>query len=330
MAKRWLPAFAAAVIGLTLVLYAAPVRAQSPSAVRIRADNDAFNFWLPPWSRPDEEYTSGVHATLEVGGEAWWARFLGGRVAPCRPGLERCASRTLTLGQDMYTAARQIGDTATPPGSRPSAGWLYAEETSRVATKTHLDEMSIALGVTGSPAAAQITQRLAHDMAPRFNRPIDWSQQVPFEPGIILRYERTQRMLAIGDGTWLGAELRPHGGASIGNIITEGVAGVRAQAGISPRHPWLPSDDTGGAELTLFADFTEHGVARNEFLSGTLFRESAHVQTRPWLAESQVGGTVRWHGLGVTYRAVRMGSEYTTHIGSHAWSSIETEWRVRP
>lgn len=77
--------------------------AQGPLAVSVRADNDAFDFWMPPWSRPDEEYTSGVRATFEYAGAAWWERWLHRRVTGRGADLEHVATRTYALGQDMYT-----------------------------------------------------------------------------------------------------------------------------------------------------------------------------------------------------------------------------------
>ena len=184
--------------------------------MRVRADNDAFDFWMPAWDRPDEEYTSGVKGTLEYAGQAWWGRFLNGTLAPCGAGVDRCATRTYSLGQDIYTGALQDGQTTPPAGSRPPAGWLYLEEKNRAATTNSLNETSLTLGVTGPPSLAEFTQRTVHSIAPVLNRPIDWNDQIPFEPGAVVRYERTQRVLATDDGARFGADLEPHAGASLG------------------------------------------------------------------------------------------------------------------
>jgi hypothetical protein len=48
--------------------------AQTPHVLLLRVDNDAFDFWMMPWNRPDEEYSSGVHITYDGGDVPRWAR----------------------------------------------------------------------------------------------------------------------------------------------------------------------------------------------------------------------------------------------------------------
>ena len=38
----------------------AAIAQSDPRTLTVRADNDAFDFWMYPWNRPDFEYTSGV------------------------------------------------------------------------------------------------------------------------------------------------------------------------------------------------------------------------------------------------------------------------------
>jgi hypothetical protein len=312
---------------------AAPVgaAAQSLLATRVRADNDAFDFWVAPWSRPDEEYTSGVRGTLEYAGEPWWNAWLLAPVPHCGTGAgARCSTKAFTIGQDIYTAARGAGDRGTAPGSRPNAGWLFLEESGRVATAGRLDESGIALGVTGEPALARVMQRVAHGYAAAYNRPVDWSHQLPAEPGLVIRYERTQRLRLAGSDAGFGMTMEPHAGGSLGNILTEAKAGARMRLGFGVRHPWLPVASPREAGFSLFADATMHGVVRNEFLAGTMFRASEHVRERPWVSTYEAGFTLRWRQLAATYRANRVAPEYFTRTQSHAWSSVEAEWRVVP
>ena len=127
--------------------------------MRVRADNDAFDFWQAPWYRPDEEYTSGVRAQLDYAGYSWWGRALHGPAEPCHPGSEHCSSRTYAFGQRIYTSALQVGDTVAPPGSRPNAGWLYLEEATRVATRSSLVESSVTIGVMPCSRSSPSTSR---------------------------------------------------------------------------------------------------------------------------------------------------------------------------
>ncbi len=295
----------------------------------VRADNDAFDFWLPAYDRPDEEYTSGVRGSLVYAGLAPWERWFHRGVTTCAVGADRCATHSYSFGQDIYTGALVFNDTTKIPGTRPNAGWLYVQESSRVMDRNRLDESSVTIGVTGPPALAEGTQHIVHSIAPYYNRPVNWDSQLPFEPGIDLAYDRTQRVLAFGDGKLFGGDIEPHAGASLGNILTEARAGLRVRTGFRLHHPWLLSAPTSAPEIALFADATEHGVARNEFLAGTMFRSSDHVQERPFVAEYQVGVSIRWKQVTFSWMADELASEYESRAQGHAWSRLALEWQFK-
>ena len=303
-------------------------RAQQPLAVGVRADNDAFNFWLPPYARPDEEYTSGVRAWVTYAGSAWWDQWMRKGIQSCASGADRCSTRAYSFGQDIYTGVLAPGDTSLAPGTRPNAGWLYVQESSRVGSVDRLDETSITLGVTGPPALGGPAQRAFHSLDAAFNRPIYWATELPFEPGIVLAYDHTQRILAMGGADSFGGDVEPHAGASLGNILTEARAGVRLRGGFRVKHPWLATEEPAKPEVSLVADATVHGIVRNEFLAGTMFRPSQHVQERPFVAEYSAGITLRWKRLTLTYSADHSESEYVTRSSGHTWSRIGAEWRI--
>jgi lipid A 3-O-deacylase len=307
----------------------APPRAGQPLSLSIRADNDAFDFWEAPFQRPDQEYTSGVRITLEVSGGAPWERWFH-RVAPCALGVAPCATHTLAFGQDIYTGELVPGDTTSEPGTRPNAGWLYLQESSRFERTNRLDETSVTVGVTGAAALGGVTQQFVHGIAPAYNRPINWSTQLPFEPGVVLAWDHTERIFAVGDGKLFGADVEPHAGASFGNILTEGRAGLSVRTGFRMQHPWLvpaiDSSDTTPA-ISFFADAMVHGVVRNEFLAGTMFRASEHVEERPFVSEYQVGVTLRLEQVSLSWVAHQLSSEYYSRADGHAWSRIEVVYR---
>ena len=280
--------------------------------------------------RPDEEYTSGVRAALQLSGGASWERWLHRGIAPCAVGVSQCASHTYAFGQDIYTGQLVHGDTTPVKGTRPNAGWLYVQESSRYERPNRLDETSVTLGVTGAPALGETTIKIVHAFAPDYNRPINWDSQLPFEPGLILAWDHTERILTIGEGKRFGADVEPHAGASFGNILTEGRAGVTVRTGFKMQHPWLlaaiDSSDTTPA-VTLFGDATVHGVLRNGFLAGTLFSSSPHVRERPFVTEYQAGVTFRLQQVSISWVAHQLSSEYFSRAQGHAWSRLAVEYR---
>ncbi len=322
-----------AAIALVSAVAAESVGAQTPPAPvpilwTVRSDNDAFNFWNSPFDRPDEEYTSGVRATLTLSGMAWWERkWFHNTMEPCSEGKTDCAMHAFSFGQEIYSGKLVPGDTTRIPGMRPNAGWLYVQESSRIAHRDWLGETTISIGMVGPPALGSQMVRAFHAIAPDLNRPTNWSTQLPFEPGIIVGYDHTQRLWAVGESGLLSADLEPHAGASIGNILTEARAGLRVRTGFRIGHPWLLAAPDTDVTFALFGDATVHAVARNEFLMGTLFRTSEHVTARPLVTEYQMGITLSVRRLSFTWMADQLSPEYFSRAAGHAWSRLAIEWR---
>src|SRR6185436_10093430 len=157
---------------LMAMLVAAPATvavAQTPRTITLRIDNDAFDFWMLPWNRPDEEYSSGVHITYDGGDAPWWSRRMLRQLAPCTTSSRECRMSRAEIGQDLYTPATSITNPVPAVGSRPNAGWLYLSQTAQSLRTERSDELTLTLGVTGGPSLGKFTQTLAHSVAPTFN-----------------------------------------------------------------------------------------------------------------------------------------------------------------
>lgn len=296
-----------------------PGGGQAQRVVRVRADNDAFNFWQAPWNRPDEEYTSGVRLTVEYAGRAPWTRRRGNDRGACKEPRARCAEHSYALGQDIYTAVRSREQPTPLPGARPDAGVLWLSASNTLETPDKVEEVRWTVGVTGRPALAAPVQRFFHDFAPGWNGPIDWSTQLPAEPVFATSYDQ-RRSRTLGS-----VELQPHAGASLGTLLTEARVGLGARVGHDLRLPGRLSRDRRAA-WALVSDATLRGVARNEALSGTFFRPSGRVALRPLVSELQAGLHVRWRGISLAWIAHQTSAEYVTRHGTHAWSTLEAAW----
>jgi hypothetical protein len=293
--------------------------AQGSRAFTVRADNDAFDFWMLPWNRPDEEYTSGVHVTYEGGDAPLWARrFLQGRPV-CDGSVAACRSGRMEIGQDIYTPSVSLDDPHASPGARPNAGWLYLTQAARIVSATRFDELAITLGVTGPPSLGRMMQQLAHHAAPEFNRPTDWTQQIGFEPGLIVRYEARRRAASnLGDG--LGVDMTPYAAGSAGNVIVAADAGFDARLGWRLTAPWLPSND--GFSLSVTAGASGQAVARSLFLDGNTFRDSPRVGHEPLVGSGRAGLEFRYRGLSLAYRVQTDTRSYSAGPRWHPWSSV--------
>jgi hypothetical protein len=301
---------------------AAPARAaiaQSPSTITLRIDNDAFDFWMLPWNRPDEEYSSGVHITYDGGDAPWWSHRFLQHIARCTTSTRECRTGRAEIGQDMYTAARSAENPQPAPGSRPNAGWLYISETARSLRPSRADELTLTLGVTGPPSLGEFTQSLAHSMAPAFNRPSDWSTQVRFEPGVIVRYEQ-RRAIGSGANHVIGADLVPRMAIALGNVTTSGEVGLQARTGLHLRHPWLLDD--GPLQIALVGGVSGRAIARDLFLDGNTINPGPHVGHEPFVGSGELGIEIRFRALSLAYRAVNDTRSYSAGPKWHPWASM--------
>ncbi len=309
----------ALLVGACALLHSAEARAQR--AVTVRADNDAFNFWQYPWSRPDEEYTSGVRLTVALDGAAPWARRIEMWLGACHDAAAPCASQEYTVGQDIFTAARPRDIPTAPPGARPDAGVLWFSATTRVTREKDFSEAGWTIGVTGEPSLAEPTQHFFHTLAPSYNRPIVWGRELPAEPVFSVQFDRRRRLTA-------GAmELQPHAGASLGTLLTEARAGIGARVGRDGPRAWRSSSRVGAFTVEFSGDATLRAVVRNEVLSGTFFRPSARMTLRPFVTELAGGTRVRWRDLEASWMAHQTSAEYAARGAPHVWSTLELSWR---
>jgi hypothetical protein len=272
-----------------------------------------------PWNRPDEEYTSGVHITWDGGDAPRWARPSLRARTPCAVGARSCRTGRLEIGQDIYTPSVSMDNPRAAPGSRPNAGWLYLGQTARSLDENRSTDLSITLGVTGPPSLARFTQRLAHQAAPTFNRPTDWSSQIKFEPGAMLKYEHRRRMV-IDDGGSFGFDFLPRVSVTAGNVLTGAEVGFQTRAGWHLSHPWLP--EARQVEVTLVGGIYGQAVAHNLFLDGNSFTDSPRVGHEPLIGAGELALELRYRRLRLAYRAVNETRAWSDGPGWHPWASM--------
>ena len=278
---------------------AAPASAQ----LRVAVDNDLFGPRGADDAPPDFEYTHGTRVS-------WTAR---GRAA----GDARRHVR-FEVGQRIYTPRR---DAAEPlPGERPYAGWLSASASVEETRPGRFRSLGVELGVTGPPSLAEPVQTGLHRLA-GYRPPLGWAHQIPFEPGIVLRYREARAWTARGDR--FAASISPRWGAAAGNVWTGADAGVRVAAGWRALPDRPTSDENADRPgVYLFSGVRQEWVLRNLFLDGSTFRDSHHVDKRPFVPEAEIGVGTRIRRVEVQYRAVFRGREYRTQDEPHRYGSI--------
>lgn len=142
----------------------------------------------------------------------------------------------LALGQNIFTpedtSARNL-----VTGDRPYAGWLYggisahAESHRTVAGMTldTLDTVELDVGVVGPMALGKQVQNNFHDLI-GVGRSNGWDHQLENEPGVMFIVERRWRPQPLKIGA-IEADIIPHAGGSLGNVMTVANAGATLRIG---------------------------------------------------------------------------------------------------
>ena len=227
----------------------------------------------------------------------------------------------LSLGQNIFTpedtSARNL-----VTGDRPYAGWLYggisahAEAHRSVAGMTldTLDTVELDVGIVGPMALGEEVQNGFHDLI-GVSRSNGWDHQLENEPGVMLVAERRWRPQPISLGA-VDADIIPHAGGSLGNVMTLANAGATVRLGqdlgvdYGPPHvrPTLSglAAVSGGTRFAwyLFAGAEGRLVARNIFLDGNTFASSHRVDKKPFVADVQTGAAIVFHDIRLAFTHV--------------------------
>ncbi len=212
----------------------------------------------------------------------------------------------IQFGQQFFTP---VSKTQIPPdpSDRPYAGWLYANLSWIVQTQATRDTLQLSLGVVGPWSLARETQDFMHDNVAHVDKFQGWDYQLPNEPAIVIAYERIWR-IATGDlGENLSYDILPWAGLVVGNVYDYANAGCMARIGwhlpddfgpqlMRPAGITSPAYTLQEAPVSFYGFFGAEGraIARNIFLDGSTFKDSASIDKYNILAELQAGLALRY------------------------------------
>ncbi len=269
---------------------------------------------LPCWAEPLIEYT------------------------PIEEAQDTIYRGSVMFGQNMYTP-RDIKIRGPQPNDHPYGGWTYLSLGLQGASERRRDVVEVTFGMTGPASLAEHTQKWFHKLIGS-NYPAGWQRQIRNEPGIIVSYRRDWRLWSGKNRDDWGWDVIPTAGASAGNIFTYANAGGRVRAGwnvptdygeqvLEPAGvPSTPvSDDdvrvTGkGFSIFVFAGTEGRAVARNIFLDGNTWKNSAHVTREVFVADGLVGLTILVDGVAVTYTQTYRTREFKGQDGAQLFGSL--------
>ncbi len=242
---------------------------------------------------------------------------------------------TYGIGQNMYTPEDIVSSTPDP-NDRPYAGVLYgsiglaADERHPDGDPRRLDVFALDIGIVGEASLAEPTQKLVHKIIGS-ERPRGWSEQLGTEVAFRALYERNWRASKKWDVPIIPLEtdITPHIGLALGTLETYAAAGFSVRIGEDLSDDYGPSRvrpalaspgffrDVDGFSYYLFAGAQTRYVARDLFVEGSTFRESAGVDLQPYQLDLQAGLAIQ---VGRTEIAISHIARSPQHDGQERWS----------
>ena len=311
-------------------------QAQDHNYLSFSFENDAIG------SGRDENYTNGVRLTyFDVETEMPEAvRSMAEKIPTFS--VNRTTGTFFTLGQNLYTP-RQINNPNPQPNDRPWAAWLYGSIGMATIQKNRMDELEFTAGIIGPEALGEPIQRFVHKNIPKVLNPVGWDNQLSFEPGVILSWNR--RWPAWQSQTFndnLHMRIEPNINASLGNVYTYAGAGAtislsskRARFQDTPPRVQPGMAGTGFFDTEdhkfswqLFAGVDGRAIGRNIFLDGNSFKsDSPSVDKNHLVADANVGLALSFDDYRLSYSLNYRSKEFKTQDNSSLFGSLTLSTR---
>jgi hypothetical protein len=236
------------------------------------------------------------------------------------PGDELKTRVSISIGQNIYTPEDTTRSELIPE-DRPYAGWLYAGfgVVANQGAKRY-DKIYLEIGVVGPLSFAEDVQTYWHSMF-GLQVPKGWDNQLNNEFGAALYYEQARRLYR-RDLFGLEMDMIPHFGGSVGNVLTQGAAGLTLRIGSSLREdfgpprirPSLPGgtfyQPERGFRWYIFTGVEGRVVLYNIFLDGNVFSDSHSVDKRPLVGDLQAGLVLQWNRFRFSYTQILRTKEF--------------------
>lgn len=165
--------------------------------------------------------------------------------------------------------------------------------------------------------------------------------QLHNELGVVAVYERTWRWPQHERRVGLDWEFLPHAGVALGNVSTYANLGGELRAGFNLPDEFgtavidpaattsTPVERGQTAErarfdfgLYVFARADGRAVARNIFIDGNTFGDSASVDRKPLVADLSVGASLNYHNTKLTYALPYRSEEFEAQKEGQLFGSV--------
>ena len=293
-------------------------------------ENDIFD-------NTDHDYTNGVELayTTSPRGTPDWAI----RTANWLPFFSENTDvrARYAVGQSIYTPTN-LSLTNPPLTSRPYAGFLYGAFGLVGDTGTHLDQLQLTLGVIGPDSFADKTQTWVHTII-KDQKPMGWATQLHNEPGLVIQYDRSIKLIPPKSILGLIFDAEPHYGIAVGNVYDYVNAGAMMRLGFNlpgdygPMRiePSLPGSNffepAGGFSAYVFGGVEGRAIERNLFLDGNTFEASRSVVKKNVVDDLIFGAAITFNRLRIAYTHDIRSREYKTQSTPDRFGAVDLSFR---
>lgn len=242
------------------------------------------------------------------------------------PGVDinETTSTFYSIGHNIYTP-EDISIEQNQSKDRPWAAFLYGSVGMVTALNHHIDELEATIGVVGPEALGKPIQRFVHNhVITSATNPRGWDNQLKFEPGLILSWDRRWPTLLAYDVGDYRFRAVPNVNLSLGNIYTYAGTGVMFTFGpykgylqdtpprVRPAPPgsgYFEVPDQDWSWYT-FAGADGRAMARNIFLDGNTFEDSPSVDKKTFVGDLTAGLALAIGDYRLTYSVNMRSKEF--------------------
>ena len=277
-------------------------------------DRGSFSFTLEndTFTGSDNNYSNGMSFAwasperAELDPDGWLEAWIGlwdGLPMVADEGASTHAS--FSIGQQVYTP-HDIDDPTPPPDDQPYAGLLVLDAGLHNRREAHGLSYNLRLGLVGPAARADHIQTEFHELIDAAI-PAAWHTQLPNEAIVNVDVTGAQLLFQEELDGALAVRMAGLGTASLGNFFTGAGATAYlelgwnlqpALGGTALRHGFSSASTIGagpldGHSLSLTAALSGYAIGHYLPLDGTVFRDSASVDTEPFVGAITYGLSYR-------------------------------------
>jgi len=295
------------------------------TVVTVVVENDLFggtdrqysNGLRLEWVSPEDDVHDGLRQAARL------QPFVNLKGAELRQGF--------ALAHTLYTASDISLDTP-PANDHPYAAHISLNAFASARTERDEHMILVDVGLIGPSAQGEFVQSRWHQLIDGIE-PRGWDSQLHDEVVFAVSGQRTRQIKAWRLGRY-EADFLGHAGLTLGTLRTDLSAGATVRFGLglqdsftpprlrpalSPSSIYAPDSPLGGY---VFVGVGGYGVARDVFLDGNTFRDSASVDKKWLVGDLQAGLALHLRAYRLAFTYVERSEQFKGQDGPQRFGAV--------